>query len=151
MKSIVLCVDLNQKCLDTLKALPRTLEMQNTKVHLVHAFEIHFYNIDLLPVIYPTEEQYPDIEKSTLAILNQLGADMGLDPNNLVTECFFTHSREQKIKEYLIEVKAGLTVVATRGQHGIEGLFSSSLADFLVKYSPCHVMVMRPNADEISE
>ncbi len=151
MKSIVLCVDLNQKCLDTFKSLPRTLDLQNCKVHLIHAFEIHFYNIDLLPVLYPTEEQYPDIERSTLAILNQLGADLELDPRNLVTECFFTHSREEKVKEYLNEVKAGLTVVATRGQHGIEGLFSSSLADFLVKYSPCHVLVMRPHAGEVNE
>lgn len=145
MKSIVLCVDLNQDCLDTLKSLPKTLDIKNAKVHLVHAFEIHFYNIDLLPVVYPTEEQYPEIEKSTKTILNQLGADLGIDPRNLVTECYFTHSREEKIKEYLSDVNAGLAVVATRGRHGIEGLFSSSLADFLVKYSPCNVLVMRPH------
>lgn len=144
MKSIVVCVDLNQKCLDTLKQLPRTLDIRNVTVHLVHAFEIHFYNVDLLPIVYPTEEQYPDIEKSTLNILNQLGAELEIDPRNLVTHCFFTHSREQKIKEYLEEVNASLAVVATRGQHGIEGLFSSSLADFLTKYSPSHVLIMRP-------
>lgn len=144
MKSIVLCVDLNQKCLDTLRQLPKTLNLNNVKVHLVHAFEIHFYNVDLLPVVYPTEEQYPDIEKSTLNILRQLGADLGLEPANLEMHCYFTHSREQRIKEYFEEVNADLGVVATRGQHGIEGLFSSSLADFLVKYSPCHVLVMRP-------
>lgn len=144
MKSIVLCVDLNQKCLDTLKQLPKTLDLKNTIIHLVHAFEIHFFNVDLLPTVYPTEEQYPEIEKSTLTILNQLGADLGLDPRNIEGHCFFTHSREQKIKEYLEEKDAGLVVVATRGQHGIEGLFSSSLADFLTKYSPCHVLIMRP-------
>lgn len=145
MKSIVLCVDLNQKCLDTLKTLPRSLDLKNCMVHLVHTFEIHFYNIDLIPVVYPTEEQYPDIERSTLTILNQLAADLGLDPRNTKAECFFTHSREEKIKEYLTTNNIDMAVVATRGQHGIEGLFSSSLADFLVKYSPCNVFVMRPD------
>ena len=144
MKNIVLCVDLNQKCLDTLKTITKSIDLNNCRIHLIHAFEIHFYNIDLLPVIYPTEEQYPEIERSTVGILNQLGADLGLDPRNMTCECFFTHSREEKIKEYLHAVNADMTVVATRGQHGIEGLFSSSLADCLVKYSPCNVFVMRP-------
>ena len=57
---------------------------------------------------------------------------------------FFAKSREEKISEYLDSAKPNLVVAATRGKHGIDGLFSSSLTDYLVKYSPCDVLVLRP-------
>jgi nucleotide-binding universal stress UspA family protein len=144
MKNIVVCADLNQQSLDTLKMLHRKLDLKDTTLHFVHVFEIHMYNADIVPIIFPTEAQYPEIEQSTLGILNKLAADIGLKEEQFKSKCFFSHSREEKIVNYLNEVTADLVVVATRGKHGIEGFFSSSLADFLSKYSPCDVLVMRP-------
>jgi nucleotide-binding universal stress UspA family protein len=97
-----------------------------------------------VPVIYPTEDLYPEIEKSTVGMLKTLAYDMGAKDNKLELKCFFSHSREVTINDYLKNVHADLVVVATRGKHGIEGFFSSSLADFLCKYSPCDVLVKRP-------
>lgn len=145
MKNIVICVDLNEKSLETLKRVKDDLDFRDCALHFVHVFEIHMYNADIVPVIYPTEIQYPDIEKSTLAILDKLALDVGAYGDNFQTRCFFSHSREEKLMGYLKEVDADLVVVATRGKHGIEGFFSSSLADFLCKYSPCDVLVIRPS------
>ena len=102
------------------------------------------YNADIVPVIFPTEVQYPDIEASTLAILDKLSKELSIKPEQTQLKCYFSHSREEKIISYIKEVEADLVVVATRGKHGIEGFFSSSLADFLCKYSPCDVLVVRP-------
>lgn len=147
MKNIVICADLNQNSLDTLKTTHHNLDFKNANIHIIHVFEVHMYNADIVPVIYPTEVQYPEIEQSTLLILDKLGKDMGISENHPQLKCFFSHSREEKISSYLKEVNADLVVVATRGKHGIEGFFSSSLADFLCKYSPCDVMVVRPKKD----
>lgn len=144
MKNIVICTDLNQNSIDTLKTMPKNLGFNDATVHLVHVFEIHLYNADIVPVIYPTEVQYPEIEQSALGILNKLGHDLGLRDDQLKVHCFFSHSREEKISSYLRDCNADLAIVATRGKHGIEGFFSSSLADFLCKYSPCDVLVVRP-------
>lgn len=144
MKNIVVCADLNQNSLDTLKTLSQSIDFQNAILHFVHVFEIHMYNADIVPVIFPTEVQYPEIEKSTLSILGQLSKDVGARSDQVKLKCFFSHSREEKINSYLKEVNAELVVVSTRGKHGIEGFFSSSLADFLCKYSPCDVLVIRP-------
>ncbi len=143
-KNIVVCVDLNQESLETLKKLQHNILFENAKIHLVHIFEIHIYNADLVPIIFPTEVQYPDIEASTLKMLDQLSKDIGIKPINVQLKCYFSHSREEKIISYLKEVDADLSVVATRGKHGIEGFFSSSLTDFLCKYSPCDILVLRP-------
>jgi nucleotide-binding universal stress UspA family protein len=144
MKNIVICADLNQASLDTLKKFHRHHDYKHVMLHFVHVFEIRIYNADIVPVIFPTESQYAEIEKSSLAILKNLAHDMGVRDDQVQLKCFFSHSREEKIKSYLDEVKAELAVVATRGKHGIEGFFSSSLADFLCKYSPCDVLVLRP-------
>lgn len=144
MKNIVICTDLNQNSLDTLKTLARNLDLKEAIVHLVHVFEIHMYNADIVPVIYPTEAQYPEIEQSTLGILDKLTHDLGAREDQVRLKCFFSHSREERISSYLNDVQADLVVVATRGKHGIQGFFSSSLADFLCKYSPCDVLVLRP-------
>ncbi len=144
MKNIVICADLNEKSLEVLKTLNQSLDFKEAKFHFIHIFEIHMYNADLVPVIFPTEVQYPEIEKSTIGILDKLTKDIGLKNEQVELKCFFSHSREEKIRSYLNEVHANMVVVATRGKHGIEGFFSSSLADFLCKYSPCDVLVLRP-------
>ena len=144
MKNIVICTDLNQNSLDTLKTLNQSLDFKDAILHFIHVFEIHMYNADIVPVIFPTEVQYPEIEKSTLGILDKLAQDIGAKNEQVKLKCFFSHSREEKIRSYIKEVNANMVVVATRGKHGIEGFFSSSLADFICKYSPCDVLVIRP-------
>lgn len=146
MENIVICADINQASLDTIKKMKHDFLLQNTVIHLLHVFEVHMYNADLVPVIFPSEVQYPDIEASATGILQNLAKEMNLkiEPSNI--KCFFSHSREEKIISYLNEVKADLVIVATRGKHGLEGFFNSSLADFLSKYSPCDVLVVRPKA-----
>lgn len=147
MKSIVICVSLNQHSLETLKTIPSKIDLQDAEIHLIHVFEIQSQAV-VVPIIYPTSDQYPEIEASVLNTLTKLTSDLKLPENRVVKKCFFSLSREAVIKDYLKEVKAEMVIVATRGKHGIEGLFSSSLTDFLCKYSPCDVLVLRPKKIE---
>lgn len=144
MKSIVICVDLNQHSLDTLKTISDKINLQDSQVHLIHVFEIQYTGQGYYAIIYPTAEEYPEIEKSVLKGLTELAKDLKLPENRVVKKCVFSHSKEIVLKDYLTEVNAEMVIVATRGKHGIDGLFSSSLTDFLSKYSPCDVLVLRP-------
>ncbi|MDD4975972.1 MAG: universal stress protein [Bacteriovorax sp.] len=146
MKSIVICTGLDQHGLNTLKTLPSKIDLQGVQIHLIHVFEIRFASPEFVPVIYPVPDQYPAIEKDVLQTLTGLAKDLKLPENMVVKKCIFSQSRDEVLKDYLNEVKAELVVVATRGKHGIEGFFASSLADFLCKFSPCDVLVMRPSA-----
>ena len=144
MKNIVVCVDLREESLQILKELKNRVDLKEAKVHLVHTFEIQVGVMEFSAIVYPTPKQYPEIEASVQAILTNLQKDLGLNDNQVEKSCFFATSKEQTIKDYLGKKNANLVVVATRGKHGIEGFFASSLADFLCKYSPCDVLVMRP-------
>lgn len=144
MKILVVCVDQTKDCLDVLKTLSKKINLKNFQAHLVHIYVKEIYNVDLAPWSIPLPEQEEEIENNVLDTLRRLADDLNLNSENVKNRCFFAFSREQKIKEYLIEQNAEMVVVATRGRHGIEGFFYSSLADYLCKYSPCDVLVLRP-------
>lgn len=65
----------------------------------------------------------------------------GIDLYFQVTKDFHP---EEEVIEFLKNVNATLIVVATRGKHGFEGLFHSSFTDYMVKFAPCDVFVVRP-------
>lgn len=144
MKTIVICVDLTKNCLETLKTLPSKIDLGESRVHFLHIFEKLEPNRILAPFMVPLPEQKMEIEKNVLEALSKLSSELGLNPDYVHLVCSFEYSREQTVKEYLTRINADLVVLATRGRHGIVGFFTSSLADFLCKYSPCDVLVLRP-------
>lgn len=145
MKNIVVCVDLREECLNVLNSLKERINLKESRIHFVHVFEIKMGVMELTPVVYPVPSQYPEIESSIVGIMDNLKRNLGLRDDQVEKHCFFSQSKEQRINEYLVEKKADMVILSTRGKHGIEGFFASSLADFLCKYSPCDILVMRPN------
>jgi nucleotide-binding universal stress UspA family protein len=55
---------------------------------------------------------------------------------------------EEEVIDILKSVNATLIVVATKGKHGLQGLFHSSFTDYMVKFAPCDVFVVRPELKE---
>lgn len=144
MKTYVLCTTLDQDAIDTLKKVKDKIDLKNSVIYIVTVFEIHVYNVDFTPYVYPSEAQHAAIEKSAKNVMDMLATSLDIPKHNVSTKCLFDYSREDKIQEFLTEVKADLVVTATRGKHGIAGFFSSSFTDYLCKFSPCDVLVMRP-------
>lgn len=144
MKNYVLCTTLEEESINTLKKLKNDIELKNAHIHIITVVEKQIYTVDLAPYVYPVENQFAAIESSALSLLNSLAQELGVENNQVTCKCFFEYDREKKVKEYLDEVHADLAVVATRGKHGMAGFFSSSFTDYLCKFSPCDVLVMRP-------
>ena len=144
MKNYVLCTTLDSECINTLKRVKHELDFKHTMVHIVTVIKLNIYHIDLSPYIYPTEIQYANLENKAVEMMKELGNALGISEEKIIYKCFFEYKEKEIIKTYLDEISADLVVLATRGKYGIPGLFSSSLADFLCKFSPCDVLVMRP-------
>ena len=148
MKNIVICANLNDDSLELLRALKGSaLLKESATIHMVHCFEIQIYTSDLAPYVFPTKEKYPEIEEASLRVLDELREKLEIPKERSVEKCFFSESPKKKIKDYLDEVDADLCIIATRGKHGSQGFFSSSFAEHMVKYSPCDIHIMRPNAE----
>ncbi|WP_372653077.1 universal stress protein [Halobacteriovorax sp.] len=150
MKNVVICCSLEDENIELLKELKGNTAIENATLHFVHIFEIHVYTSDFSPYIFPSEEKYPEIEEASKKVMRSV-AEYVCTPEELKksqVECYFAYSPKQKITEYLMDVKADVVVVASKPKHGIEGLFSSSFTEHLVKYSPCDVHVLRPKLEE---
>lgn len=149
MKNIVLFASLTDDSLSLLKKIKETsLFREACCVHLVHCFEIQTYTAEFSAYTYPAREQYPEFEEGAKNVLKVLQSNLEGAFENLSfkTTILFDSDPKHRMTEYLKEEKADLAVVATRGKHGIEGLFSSSFADHLTRYSSCDVYVLRPKA-----
>lgn len=141
MKKITICVDLNDLCFKNLKKLANSPILKNTEVNLIHFFEIQVYAAEFTPFVFPNVDQYPEIEKSAIQALSNLEKDLGITATK---QCLFVHSPEESALEHIKTNQSDLVVVSTQASHGIEGFFHSSFTDYLTKYSPCDVYVVRP-------
>lgn len=144
MKNYVLCTTLEEDSINTLKKLKGDIDLSQARLHIITVIEKQIYTADLAVYAYPVEAQFPAIETSAVTLLKSIGEALGVNPANVITKCFFEFDREKTIKQYLENVNADLAIVATRGKHGLDGFFSSSFTDYLCKFSPCDVLVMRP-------
>ena len=144
MKNYVLCVQLDNECPAILNRLKSDIELRHAKIHMVTVVEIKVYSSEFATFTYPVEAQYKEIEEAALRTLTNMQHSLGLVDAQVEKKCFFDFEPQDRIRNYLKEVDAQLVVTASRGKHGIEGFFSSSFSDFLIKHAPCDVLVMRP-------
>lgn len=144
MKNYVLCTTLESDCIETLKRIKNDIDINQAFIHIIQVVEIQIYSSESLSSVYPKESDYNEIETHSLNVMKRLADKIGITEGKLVLKCFFELSREAKITNYLKEVNADLVVTTTRGKYGIDGFFTSSFTDYLCKFSPCDVLVMRP-------
>jgi len=143
-KKVTICVPLDEDLLATIRTLKGSpLLADASEVNLVHVFRVEKYVYMVPPYIYPDEAQRPEVEKSVQQILESLKNDLGVDAT-VNTVCLFDESPKVTMDKYLKDSETNLAIVATRGKHGVEGLFTSSFADHLNKFSPCDIYVLRP-------
>lgn len=146
-KNIAIAVSLNEDSQNTLKTLRGNKIFQNAHVCLVHTVTIYTYLNEVSLNTYPADKDYSTIEKLVNGYLQQLKTDIFANqneqPENIETYCRFHANPKHDMVEFLKEQKTDLVVVATRGKHGMESLFSSSFTEYLSKFAPCDILVLR--------
>lgn len=148
MKKVMICAPMNEDGLGQLKELDYRNLLAGNEVTIVHCFKTEMYTDAFLVNFYPTEEQLPAIEKSVTDVLIGLQSKIqGIEhpPKNVTVKVLFGSDPKHKIIDFISSSKADLTVIATRGKHGIEGLFSSSFAEYMIRHSPCPLFISRPH------
>jgi nucleotide-binding universal stress UspA family protein len=144
MRTIVLCTTLEKDCLKTLNRVKDKIDLDDSKIIIVSIIKTQTFTFNLSPYIFPESIHYALIEEQALKVMKELGDSLGIDPSQINYKCSFEFEVKSHMKSILEETKADLAVVATREKHGIKGFFSSSFAEYLIKFSPCDILVMRP-------
>ena len=144
IKNIVLCCSMDEILLQQLHNILAYPFPEETRFHFIHVFKVQLMMNDLTPFVFPSDEQQESIRRFVQGQLQNLRKQLGLHHTNSVEECFFDSNPRKRILEYLDEVGADLVVATTRPKHGMEGLFSSSFTDHLVKLAKCDCLILRP-------
>ena len=142
MKKIVLFVSLEEELMNQSKHVTKHLNLNEVEVHLFHCHKIQIYMNELSVYSYPTSEQFSEMEKATNLVLEQFAKEAGF--KNYVCQTVFDSDPKDRAVKYLEDVKAQLAVVATKGATGFDGIFESSFASYLKKFSPSDILILRP-------
>lgn len=118
-------------------------------VHFIHVVKKNITPLEFGLVESPDEVTYKEMEPTIEKYLKDearkiLPPDFKGGVKFHVTNDFHP---EEEVIDLLKELKATLIVVATRGKHGLEGLFHSSFTDYMIKHAPCDVFVVRPQGE----
>lgn len=144
---ILLCVSNDQELINHLKRITKFGLLNNKEVHLLNVFKQEIYTNEFAPYSWPTEDKFGEIKATVETVLSNLAEELKphAKDSEFKTKCILNYSPKKVILDYIKENKISLVAVATKGKHGIEGLFSGSTTEFLVKYSPCDIFVIRPD------
>lgn len=107
--------------------------------------EVHFVHI--FNGLLNEKISQETISAQIIENLKEIGTNIlsGIQGVKVEYHCLFDPYPKRKMVDYLKESKADLVITSTSDKHGIEGLFMSSFTDYLLKFSPCDVLAVRPS------
>lgn len=150
---IVVALPLEESLLSPLHEWGKKFDFAHVdSVHFLHVVKKNITPLEFGLIETPDEETYHDMMPALEKFLKEeskkiLPADFSGEISFQLTKDFHP---EEEVIDILKARRATLIVVATRGKHGFEGLFHSSFTDYMVKFAPCDVFVVRPEAGEES-
>jgi nucleotide-binding universal stress UspA family protein len=146
MANLMVCVDLSNESVDLIKKdlSKRNLESYD-EIHFIHGFQVQVYADSFYFCTYPQESEYTKIESSVVDVLKTIEKEIGenLQNKKVINKCLISRDPRESVIEYVNEQKIDRMYIATRGKHGIAGVFSSSFAEHMVRHAPCELIIVR--------
>lgn len=145
--NLALALSLDNKLLSPLYDWGKYFSWSNVKeVHIFHIIKknvtpLEFGLVEMpdektLKSMIPTIEQFLKDEASKI-----IPKDCHAEPHYHVWGDF---NPKEKAVDFLHQQEINLLVCSTRGIHGPRAIFQSSFADYMIKFAPCDVYIVRP-------
>jgi len=145
-KTIAVCVSLKDESeMEELKHLANSNLFENADIHLVHVFKKNLYFNELTPYNFPDESNFETIESTVQEILANFSKNIipQSSLSKVTCHCLLNTDPKQRLVTFLTDIKADLVISSIRQNHGIEGVFTSSFTEYLCKFAPCDVYVVK--------
>lgn len=146
---IAIALPVEEKLLHPLHTWGQRFDWSHVKdVHLIHIVKKNVTPLEFGLVEMPDERTYQEMVPTLQRYLREEAQK--IIPSAFRGEVHFHLTRDFSPEEEMIstlkKLRCSLVVVSTRGKHGFDGLFHSSFTDQMVKFAPCDVYVVRPEA-----
>ncbi len=146
MKKLMICVDLNDRSFNLYREQLKNWKWSEwDEIYLIHGFKRQLYTDNFYFTSYPLEDQIGAVVSSVEDVLENFSKD--LFKNNfsgrVVSKCLLSGAPKEALKDYAVENDIDDILIGTRGKQGIAGLFTSSFAEYMVRYAPCRIIILR--------
>ncbi len=143
---VLLCADLTEQSLEKLAIFAKTPYFEKAdEIHITHGFETNVYAGEFYAQYYPSEKDFPVIQKSSIElmrnVLDKAFSEKKID--SIYYHCLFSPNRKDVVANFAETLEADLVVVATRALTGLKGVFSSSFAEYMIRHAHCNVLVLK--------
>lgn len=145
-KKIGICVDLTDNSIKQIKKTLKELNLTGVKeLHFIHGFQRQIYVDNFFFTQFPFNEQLTEIKKSVNDLLESLTKEIANAPADLVIkkECLVSDFPKKEIADYINEKGLNELILVTRTKHGIEGFFSSSFAEYMLRHVDADLRILR--------
>jgi universal stress protein A len=146
VKKILAPIDFSEISMEAMRGAMELAKGIGAEVHLVHMIAPHHHFIPL-PLATNAEQSRELVREAAMLEqaeeeLKRIKKDEFGDSKNVVTFAEVGHP-VQKLLDYAKRNEIDLIMLATHGRTGAEHLVIGSVAEKLVRYAPCSVLVYR--------
>jgi nucleotide-binding universal stress UspA family protein len=151
-KIIAMAIPLEEELLEPFYTWKEKYHFQEGEyLHVIHVVKKNITPLEFGLMESPDESTFKEMAPTLKKFLQD--EVKKIIPNDFSGEITYKLScgfhPEQDVVHYLRKIAADLIVVSTRGKHGFQGLFHSSFTEYMVKFAPCDVYVVRPTVKKI--
>jgi len=144
-KKVVACVDFSESSHRVIEQAIRVAQQDGASLHLLHVFAAPWKEADYVP--RPSPESQQQHSESLRERLHIAFEPFESETHALKVETnLVENSRESDgIVQFVEESAADLVVVGTRGRTGMRAILLGTVAERVVRESPCSVLAVKPD------
>jgi len=144
-KNVVACIDFSESSHRVIEQAIRVAQQDEASLHLLHVFSPPWKEATYVPQPSPEDQHYHSdslSDRMQLALEPFKGEIHALTVETNVVE----NARESNgIIQFVGDSSADLVVVGTRGRTGMRAILLGTVAERIVRESPCSVLAVKPD------
>jgi len=149
IKNIIVPTDFSDLSYSAFDYARDLAEQINAKIHLIYVLEKTPPFLALRSVDVSEEEIMKDMEEEARKQLSEAAKKLRYDSNVEIIEVCRKGIDYEEIVKYSKEVEKPLIVIATHGRTGILHTLLGSVAEKVIRYAKCPVLVITPEEEQI--
>ena len=145
-KKIGVCVDLTDNSVAEIKKSLKEMDFTGVEeLHLIHGFQRQIYVDNFFFTQFPFQDQLKEIINSVSDVLTTIQNELTNLPaqTTVFKECLVSDFPKKEIADYVKEHGIDQLVIATRSKSGVEGFFSSSFAEYMLRHVESELKILR--------
>ena len=147
IKNIIVPTDLSKLSASAFSYAKDLAESMDATVHLIHVLEKTPPFSTSHDQEDSTENILRKIEEEAKAQLKEAAEDLGEDSSLNIIEVLRKGIDYEEIIKYAAENNGDLIVIATHGRTGVLHTLMGSVAEKVIRYAKCPVLVIKPDED----